>query len=184
MTLRTCTACPVTLGTTLTTRSTHSITTYYHSYYSFVYLYTRLSTRSFCLSTRSTHSTIRQSFYNWSSVEVTNANSKSLHNIKKVVITTFEYGLVPIINKSTHMTKTSTTTIDHIIKNSFIYSNVERGIIRAHISDHFPVFGTTKMLLNSKSSANTNIRKPFINEMSRLIFKTNSANWNEKIFWP
>ena len=117
-------------------------------------------------------------------MEVTNANSKSLHNIKKVVITTFEYGLVPIINKSTRMTKTSTTATDHIITNSFIYSNVERGIITAHISDHFPAFGTTKMLLNSKSSANTNIRKPFINEMSRLIFKTNSANWNEKIFWP
>lgn len=160
MTLSTCTACLVTLSTTLTTRSTHSITTYYHSYYSFVYLYTRLSTRSFCLSTRSTHSTIRQSFYNWSSVEVTNANSKSLHNIKKVVITTFEYGLVPIINKSTHMTKTSTTAIDHIIKNSFIYSNVERGIIRAHISDHFSVFSVTKMIPNLKSSAKVNIKKP------------------------
>ena len=88
---------------------------------------------------------------------------KNLIQDKKVVNTTFEYGLVPVINKSTRMTKTSTTASDHIITSSFIYSNVETGIIRAHISDHFSVFSVTKMIPNSKSLAKVNIKKPFIN---------------------
>ena len=117
-------------------------------------------------------------------MEVTNTNSKNLIQDKKVVNTTSEYGLVAVINKPTRVTKTSTTPTDHIITNAFIYLNVEIDIVRADMSDHFPILSVTKMLSNAKSWATLNIRKRFINEISRLTFKKNSMNWNGRIFLP
>ena len=171
-------------------------------YYSFVYLSTRLSNRSTRLtirvSIRSTRLYTRSIFCPLIVLAVLSASlfitdfqwkwqmqiQKTWYKIKKVVNTTPEYGLVAVINKPTRVTKTSTTPTDHIITNAFIYLNVEIDIVRADMSDHFPILSVTKMLSNAKSWATLNIRKRFINEISRLTFKKNSMNWNGRVFLP
>ena len=42
---------------------------------------------------------------------------------------TFEYGLVPVINKPTRVMKTSATAIDHIITNSLLHRSIDTRII-------------------------------------------------------
>ena len=52
---------------------------------------------------------------------------------------TFEYDLVPVINKPTGVTKNTVAAIDHIIVNSLLHRKIHMGIIKLDISDHFPV---------------------------------------------
>ena len=167
-------------------------------YYSFVYLSTRSTRLTIRLSIRSTRLYTPSIFCPLIVLAVLSASlfitdfqwkwqmqiQKTWYKIKKVVNTTPEYGLVAVINKPTRVTKTSTTPTDHIIANAFIYLNVEIDIVRADMSDHFPILSVTKMLSNAKSWATLNIRKRFINEISRLTFKKNSMNWNGRVFLP
>ena len=60
--------------------------------------------------------------------------------VKKVINTTFEYGLLSVINRPTRVTRNSATAIHHIIAYSLIYSIVETGIIRTCIFLPFPIF--------------------------------------------
>ena len=38
----------------------------------------------------------------------------------------FQYNLIPVINKPIRLTIKTATSIDHIIKNSYLTSNIER----------------------------------------------------------
>ena len=53
---------------------------------------------------------------------------------------TFEYGLVPVTDKPTSVTKNTANALDHIITDSLIHGTINTGIIKLDISDHFPVF--------------------------------------------
>ena len=59
--------------------------------------------------------------------------------ITKFLNLTFEYDLVPVINKPTGVTKNTVAAIDHIIVNSLLHRKIHMGIIKLDISDHFPV---------------------------------------------
>ena len=48
-------------------------------------------------------------------------------------------GLILTINKPTRVTRKTATIIDHILTNSFIDTNFQTMIFKAHISDHFPI---------------------------------------------
>ena len=65
------------------------------------------------------------------------------YNKKEKVTTflnlTFEYGLVPVINKPTRVTKNTATAIDILIQ-THLYRTINAGIIKLDISDHFPIF--------------------------------------------
>ena len=58
--------------------------------------------------------------------------------VKKDINTTFEYGLLSVINRPTRVTRNSATAIHHIITYFLIYSIVETGIIRTCIFLPFP----------------------------------------------
>ena len=53
---------------------------------------------------------------------------------------TFEYGFVPVINKSTRVTNNTAAATDHIITNSLLHRIINTGILKLDISDHFPIF--------------------------------------------
>ena len=48
----------------------------------------------------------------------------------------FEYGLVPVIDKSTRIRKTTATAIDHVIINSMLHGTIDMGVIKLDISNH------------------------------------------------
>ena len=60
--------------------------------------------------------------------------------VTKFLNLTFEYGLVPVINKPFRVTKNTATTIDHIITHSLLHRTINTGIIKLDISDHFLIF--------------------------------------------
>ena len=60
--------------------------------------------------------------------------------VKKFLSLTFQHGLLPVINKPTGVTKTTITAIDHINTNSVLSNDIKTGILKADISDHFPIF--------------------------------------------
>ena len=60
--------------------------------------------------------------------------------VTKILNLTFDYILIPFINKPTRVTNTTATAIDHIITNSLLHRNIDTGIIKLDISDHFPIF--------------------------------------------
>ena len=76
-----------------------------------------------------------------------NLNCLDYHNNTKVrnfFDILFSYGMIPIINKPTRVTKTLATAIDNIFINSFFNDSIETGIVKTDISDHFPIFVAIK----------------------------------------
>ena len=58
----------------------------------------------------------------------------------------FENGIFPVINRPTRVTWASATAIDHILTNTIMDQDLQNGMIKLGISDHFPTF----TILNSK----------------------------------
>ena len=52
----------------------------------------------------------------------------------------FEYGLVLVINKPIRVTKNTGTAIDNFITHPLLRRTINTGIIKLHISHHFPIF--------------------------------------------
>ena len=78
----------------------------------------------------------------------------------------FSFNLIPVINKVTRVTKKSATAIDHIIKNSYLNANIQTGIIKTDISDHFPISLVTNTPNINAYSKTTTIYKRYINTES------------------
>ena len=57
-----------------------------------------------------------------------------------------------MINRPTRITKTSETTIDHILKGTILKLEVHSGIIKNDISDYFGIFCVLKTDLERKSN--------------------------------
>ena len=96
--------------------------------------------------------------------------SSNVH-VKNFFNLAFENGIFPIINRPTRVTKTSETVIDHILTNTILNSDVESGIIKCDISDHFAIFSTFKCTLEKHDSKQF-ITKRDINENSIEYFKS------------
>ena len=47
--------------------------------------------------------------------------------------------MVPVINKPTRVTRYTATANDHMFTNSIINTEIKSAIIKADISDHFPI---------------------------------------------
>ena len=47
--------------------------------------------------------------------------------------------MIPIINKSTRVTRKTTTPIDHILRNSFTDTVFKTANFKSDFSDHFPI---------------------------------------------
>ena len=70
----------------------------------------------------------------------------SITSVKKFFNLVFENGIFPVRNKLTRVTWASATAIDHILTNTIMDQDLQNGIIKLSISDHFPLF----TILNSK----------------------------------
>ena len=68
-------------------------------------------------------------------------------NVRDFFNLIFQNGIFPLINRPTRVTKSSATIIDHVLTNTIIDSEVQSGIIKADISDHFAVFSLMKTSL-------------------------------------
>ena len=54
-------------------------------------------------------------------------------------------GMVPAVNKPTRVTRYTATVIDHIFTNSVTNTEIKSAIIKADISDHFPILFVAKV---------------------------------------
>ena len=88
----------------------------------------------------------------------------------------FQNGIFHVINRPTRV---SATIIDHILTNTLIDSDIQSGIIKTDISDHFAVFSLLKTNLELTNIKKTIIKKD-INEGSMKYFKTifNNTDWD------
>ena len=78
----------------------------------------------------------------------------------------FQDSLIPLIHKPINA-----TVIDHILTNAFLNKQIDKGIIKTEISDHFPIFLITdpitlgetksKRTLLYKRTKNTAIEENF-----------------------
>ena len=91
--------------------------------------------------------------------------------VKDFVNFSFQNSLIPLINKPTRVTRTSATAIDHIITNAFINKTIETGIIKADISDHFPIFLITDPVTLNGTENKKTIYKRTINTETKENFK-------------
>ena len=63
----------------------------------------------------------------------------------------FLFGMIPKINKSTRVTRHTTTAFDHVFTNT-IMGNIEikTAIVKIDISDHFPMIFATKNKIDAE----------------------------------
>ena len=93
----------------------------------------------------------------------------------------FRHGLIPTINKTTRVTKNTAAAIDHIITHSVINAKFKTGIVKADISDHFPIFFIFKCVVDSAEAREEFIYKRNYSSNSIETFKQKlrEVNWNE-----
>ena len=87
-----------------------------------------------------------------------NINSFNYDNnelVKKFFNLIFQSGFLPVIQRATRVTRTTATAIDHIITDTILESTMHSGIIKANMSDHFPIF----TILENSCNNNKNYEK-------------------------
>ena len=90
----------------------------------------------------------------------------------------FQLGVIPIINKPTRITPTSITAIDNILTNSFFDLTLKTGIIKTDISDHFPIYFSTKTETSYENVPSGKYYKRIINDTTINNFKEKLSNLN------
>ena len=87
-----------------------------------------------------------------------NINSFNYDNnalVKNFFNLVFQSGFLPLIQRTTRVTRTTTTAIDHIITDAILESIMHSGIMKANISDNFPIF----VILENSCNKNKNYKK-------------------------
>ncbi|XP_065685038.1 uncharacterized protein LOC136097048 [Hydra vulgaris] len=80
-------------------------------------------------------------------------------------------GAVPLINRPTRITKTSTTLIDNIFTTDIYNRKLKKGIIKTDISDHFPIFLTIHTVSSNNPERQNIIKKRVFNESNIKSFQ-------------
>ena len=92
--------------------------------------------------------------------------------VKNFVNFAFQNSLIPLINKPTRVTRTNATAVNHILTNAFLNKQIETGIIKTEISDHFPIFLITDPITSSEiKNKTTLLYKRTINTATKENFK-------------
>ena len=109
-----------------------------------------------------------------------NSSEYSLHkNVCDFLNLFFRNGLFTFINRPIKVTKSSSIIIGHVLTNTIRDLEVQGGMIKTDINNHFAVFALMKTSL-----IESNIKKTFkerdINEDSIKYFKSilNKIDWN------
>ena len=103
-------------------------------------------------------------------LNINSLDYSSNEHVKDFFDTCFQNSFVPIINRPTRVTRKSATCIDHILTNSLIDTEIESGIFKSEISDHFSIFCKIKTNI-STTSDKTIIYKRKINDEAIDDFK-------------
>ena len=106
-------------------------------------------------------------------------NNALVKNFFKLI---FQSGFLPHIKRATTVTRTTATAIDDIITDAVPKSTMHSGIIKANISDHFPIFA----ILENSSNKNKNYEKTkitqrdFSNEnIQNFQFLLENTKWDQ-----
>ena len=97
----------------------------------------------------------------------------------------FRCGMIPVINKPTRVTRYTATAFDHMFTNSIINTEIKSAIIKADISDHFPIFFIAKVKVDVNIKTEQYILKRNISDQSRkkIKQKLGDVTWDDiKIF--
>ena len=93
-------------------------------------------------------------------------------NVRDFYDNTFQHGAVPLINKPTRVTAKTATLIDNILTNSFFERSLKKGLIKTHVSDHFPIFASINISKNKLNiSKETMITRRIFSERNKVNFK-------------
>ena len=79
--------------------------------------------------------------------------------------------MVPIINKPTRVKRYTATAIDHMFANSIINTEIKSAIIKADISDHFPILFVAKVKVDFNIKTEQYILRRNISDQSIKKFK-------------
>ena len=104
-------------------------------------------------------------------------NYEENSGVREFYNNTFQYGAVPLINRPTRVTKSTTTLIDNILTNSYFESSLTKPIIKTAVSDHFPIFvvfntnknknDTSKKIIITKRNFSERNKENFKNDLQR-----------------
>ena len=98
--------------------------------------------------------------------------------VKNFVNFAFQNSLTPLINKPTRVTRTNATAIDHILTNAFLNKQIETGIIKTEISDHFRIFLITDPITSNEIKSKRTL--PYKRTINTTITKILRTFWQEK----
>ena len=73
----------------------------------------------------------------------------------------FQSGYLSLKQRATRVTRTTVTAIDHILTEAIPESTVHSGIIKASISDHFPIFAILENSRNKNKKCEISVMKTF-----------------------
>ena len=95
----------------------------------------------------------------------------------------FRFGMIPTINKPTRVTRQTASAIDHITINSIMHTGFKSGIIKAEISDHFPIFFCYMYLARKKDVKEEFIykRRFYDQSIGRFKLRLRNINWSKII---
>ena len=94
----------------------------------------------------------------------------------------FQSGFLPLIQRATRVTRTTATAIDHIITDATLESTVHSGIVKANISDHFPIFAILENSCNKNKNYEKNkiTKRDFSNEnIQNFQFLLENIKWDQ-----
>ena len=97
----------------------------------------------------------------------------------------FRCGMIPVINKPTRVTRYTATAIDHMFTNSIINTEIKSAILKADISDLFPILFVAKVKVDVNIKTEQYILKCNISDQSVKKFKQKlrDVTWDDsKIF--
>ena len=91
----------------------------------------------------------------------------------------FRNGSIPLINKPTRVTSSSTTLIDNMCTNAFFEPSLKKAIIKTSISDHFPVIAALNISKVKTEEKYKSITKRIftVNNKTNFFNELNTVDW-------
>ena len=113
-----------------------------------------------------------------------NLNCLEFHQspeIKQFFNNMFKKGAIPLINRPTRVTTSSSTLIDNTFTNFVFDTSLKKGIIKTSISDHFAIFAAIKLSNEKTKNQKMKIKKRIFSDMNKESFKQDlqKINWEE-----
>ena len=95
----------------------------------------------------------------------------------------YQNGFIPTVNKSTRVTRKTSTIIDHILTNLFVNTNFKTFIFKIDISDHFPICFLQPTSRPREENEVTYITKRVINNNAIELLKQElyKTSWDDVI---